>query len=857
MRAPGTSYRVEVNPRLPSRLQRLEDIAGNLWYSWDRPSRELFERLHPALWDAVGQNPRAFLRQVDETRLREAGEDPVFCANLNRVLSAYDTYHAEQIGANGAHGLGHDDLVAYFCAEFGFHESLPIYSGGLGILAGDHCKAASDLRVPLVGVGLLYRQGYFFQTIDGDGNQQANYADSDFDELPITLLTRADGAELRVAVELPDRHVSVRVWKAVAGHVSLYLLDSDVAENAERDRGITHRLYGGDRSVRLDQEIVLGIGGVRALAALGLAPTVWHMNEGHAAFMVLERIRQIVSKGVEFAAALEAVAGNTVFTTHTAVPAGHDAFSEESMAAYFRRYAADVAIDVDALLALGRARSSGDFDMTALAVRGSRFQNGVSRIHGEVSAGMLQELWPQLTPEDNPIAHVANGVHVPTFLSPEWTNAFDRFLGPGWSQRMQDPAMWDAIDQLPDHIFWSVHQYLKSAMLEVVRQRVRDQHFRNQGSEAHLDRLLHYANPYDPNVLTLGFARRFATYKRATLLFDNPEWLDQILTDAKRPVLFIFAGRAHPADLPGQELIRKVAAIARIPRFEGKVLLVEGYDLHLARVLVSGVDVWLNNPVHPLEASGTSGMKAGMNGVINLSVLDGWWDEGFDGDNGWAIKPAAATLDQMQRDQEESRTLYEILQDQVIPLYYNRGTRSYSREWIRMAKRSIATILPRYNAGRMVSEYASRFYVPASGCGRRYAENGYAGAKAISEWKAHVRSAWPGVTLRRLDAPQARLQFGASMTVELGVNLNGLSPADVVVEMLLSPPNPEREPCAPQSYRFVSEGRIDPSGMHRFALELKPEHCGRLEYRIRAYPWHELLAHPFELGLMLWDYSPP
>ena len=853
MQAPGTSYRVEVNPRLPHRLQRLEDLAGNLWYSWDRPTRELFERLHPALWEAVGQNPKAFLRQVDEQRLREASDDPIFCANLNRVLSAYDTYHAEQIGPNGAHVLARDDLVAYFCAEFGFHESLPIYSGGLGILAGDHCKAASDVRVPLVGVGLLYRQGYFFQTIDSEGNQRATYADSDFDELPITLLAKEDGTDLRVNVELPERLVSVRVWKAVAGHVSLYLLDTDVADNAQRDRGITHRLYGGDGSVRLDQEMVLGIGGVRALAALGLAPTVWHMNEGHAAFLVLERIRQLVAKGVDFAAALEAVAANTVFTTHTAVPAGHDHFGEDSVARYFKRYIGDVAIGADALLALGRGGSSGDFDMTALAVRGSRFQNGVSRIHGKVSARMLHELWPQLTDEDIPIAHIANGVHVPTFLSPEWTNVFDRFLGAGWAQRMQDPAMWEAIDQLPDHIFWSVHQYLKSAMLGVVRQRVRDQHFRNQGSEAHLERLLQYANPYDPNVLTIGFARRFATYKRATLLFDNPEWLDQILTDSKHPVLFIFAGRAHPADLPGQELIRKVAAIARTPRFEGKVLLVEGYDLHLARVLVSGVDVWLNNPVHPLEASGTSGMKAGMNGVINLSVLDGWWDEGFDRDNGWAIKPAAETLDQAQRDKEESRTLYEILQDEVIPLYYKRGTRSYSREWIRMAKRSIATILPRYNAGRMVGEYASRFYLSASRQGRRYADDTFAGAKTISAWKARIRAAWPGVSLRRLDTPPARLHFGESMKVELGVELNGLATDDVMVEMLLSPPNPEREPQTPQRFRFIADGKIEGSGEHRFALELKPKLCGRLEYRIRAYPWHELLTHPFELGLMLWN----
>ncbi len=853
MQASGTAYRVEVNPRLPSRLARLEELAANLWYSWDRPTRELFDRLHPSLWDATGRNPKAFLRQIDEKRLQDAADNPAFCANLNRVLSAYDTYHAEPIGREGAHGFRSDDLIAYFCAEFGFHESLPIYSGGLGILAGDHCKAASDMRLPLVAIGLLYRQGYFFQTIDADGKQQANYTDSNFDELPVSLVSNPDGSELRIPVELPGRTLSVRVWQARAGHVPLYLLDTDVAENGERDRGITYRLYGGDATIRLDQEIVLGIAGVRVLGALGLSPTVWHMNEGHAAFLVLERVRQRVKEGIDFAAALELVAVSTVFTTHTAVPAGHDHFAEKSIAAYFDAYTREVGIEVDSLLALGRQRSSGDFDMTALAVRGSRFQNGVSRIHGKISASMLRDMWPQLSVEENPIGHVANGVHVPTFLSSEWLGVFDRFLGSGWNQRMHDPATWEAIDALPDHIFWSVHQYLKSTMLGVIGRRVRDQHFRNQGSEAHLDRLLHYANPYDPNVLTIGFARRFATYKRATLLFENTEWLDELVTEPKHPVVFIFAGRAHPADLPGQELIRKIADIARNPRFEGKVLLVEGYDLHLARVLVSGVDVWLNNPVHPLEASGTSGMKAGINGVINLSVLDGWWDQGYEGDNGWAIKPAAETLDQAHRDREEARALYEILQDQVIPLYYNRGTTGYSREWIRMAKRSIATILPRYDASRMVGEYASKFYVPASLRGRRYADAGFADAKRIAAWKGRVRSAWPAVRLRRLDAPLPRMHFGDSMKVELGVALNGLAADDIVVEMLLTPPNPDSASTSPQRHRFLPAGKLDGRDEHRYVLDLRPEMCGRLEYRIRAYPWHELLAHPFELGLMLWN----
>ena len=853
MQAPGTPYSLEVYPNLPERLARLEELAGNLWYSWDRPTRELFERLHPSLWNAVGDNPKAFLRRVDERRLVHAADDPVFRSSFERALSAYDAYLEASTRFEGTQRFLGDDLIAYFCAEFGFHESLPIYSGGLGILAGDHCKAASDMGVPLIGVGLLYRQGYFSQTIDGEGNQGATYADSNFSELPVELVTADDGADLRVSVELPGRSVALRVWRASVGRVKLFLLDTDVPENDDRDRGITYRLYGGDRTMRIEQEIVLGVGGVRALAQLGLKPTVWHMNEGHAAFLVLERVRLLRQAGLDFESALEAVAGNTVFTTHTAVPAGHDHFPEEMLADYFSSYALELGIDDDTLLALGRTPSGEDFDMTALAVRGSRFHNGVSRLHGQVSAAMLKDMWPQVTAEENPIDHVTNGVHVPTFLSLEWIDAFDRFLGPDWRQRMQDPANWRAIDGLPDDAFWSVHQFLKSRMLQTLRQRVRDQHFRNQGSEAHLDRLLKHADPVNPNVLTIGFGRRFATYKRATLLFENLDWLEQLLSDAERPVLFVFAGRAHPADIPGQDVIRKIAEFARLPFLEGKLLLVEGYDLQLARALVSGVDVWLNNPVHPLEASGTSGMKAGMNGVINLSVLDGWWAEGYDGSNGWAIKPAAQTLDQAHRNREESRTLYEILQDQVIPMYYDRNDTGYSPEWIGLAKRSIASILPRYNATRMVGEYVSKFYSAAARHGRRYGEASYAAAKGVAAWKARVRAAWPGVALRRVDVPKARLKFGQGLRLELVVTLNGLAPEDVIVELLLGAPEYESTEQKPRPYRFAADGAVDGGGKQRFVLDLAPEVCGRLDYRIRAYPWHELLAHPFELGLMIWS----
>lgn len=854
----GTRFVIEVNPALPERLSRLDELAKNLWYSWDRPTRTLFARLGNKLWGTVGHSPKAFLKRVDQHRLDEAASDPVFLATMARVLSAYDSYLTAPPRDHSPH-MAEGDLIAYFCAEFGFHESLPIYSGGLGILAGDHCKTASDLNLPFVGVGLLYRQGYFQQTIDADGVQHATYNDSDFDDLPAEPVLRPDGSELHVSVNFPGRAVHIKVWKALVGHITLYLLDTDLAANSPHDRNIAHQLYGGDRTTRIEQEIILGMGGVKALAEIGLKPSVWHINEGHAAFLILERMRQLVHSGMDMAAALEAVACNTVFTTHTAVPAGHDHFSEEMIRYYFQGCCTDMGCDIGQLIALGQTPGRNDFNMTALAIRGSRHQNGVSLVHGAVSSRICKELWPQIDPSENPIRYVTNGVHVPTFLSDMWRETFDRILGPGWSHRLTDAQVWQEIHHVPDHMYWSVRQSMKSQMLHLVRHRITHQHMRSHGSEAHVDRLLRFADPENPNVLTIGFARRFATYKRATLLFQNLSWLKQIVSDPKRPVVFIFAGKAHPADEPGQALIRRIAEVANMPEFMGHILLVEGYDLRLARRLVSGVDVWLNNPVFPLEASGTSGMKAALNGVINLSVLDGWWDEAYESapgqENGWSIKPTSSAydvgIDEGRRDHEEARTLYEILQDRVAPLYYDRGPMGYSPGWVAMSKRSIASITPRFNSARMVGEYVSKFYQPASKQWQRYSSANFANAKQVAEWKARVRAAWPHVGLRRLDEPQRRIPFGNGLTIEVAVRLAGLSPDDVVMELLFSRPNAKPHSRSPRPYRMEYTGP-GADGESLFRIDLKPEVCGKIEYRLRVYPSHELLTHPFEMGMMVW-----
>jgi starch phosphorylase len=846
---PPTRYTLEVNPKIPKRLARLEELAGNLWYSWDRPTRAIFARMNPALWDSVGHSPKAMLKRIDEQRLLDAASDPAFLDSLTRVLSAFDAYHAEPPFKQNSGGFRPDDLVAYFCAEFGLHESLPLYSGGLGILAGDHCKAASDFHLPFVAIGLLYRQGYFVQTIDAEGKQRAEYHDSEFSDLPIAPV-RKEGQELTIELAFPGRRLLCKVWEARIGHVRLYLLDTDLAENNERDRAITYRLYGGDRTTRLEQELVLGVGGVKALAAIGLKPTVWHINEGHAAFMILERLRGLVAESQSYDTAIEAIAANTIFTTHTPVPAGHDQFSDATVLPYLKSCFGELNV-----MPLARPPTGGDFNMTALAIRGSRYQNGVSRIHGGVSQTLLKDYWPDVSPEENPVGYVTNGVHVTTFLAPEWGEVLDRFLGVGWMHRLAYPGIWEKIRDIPDHIFWSVRQDIKARLLHMIRHRVTLQHTRNHSSESHIERLLRYCDPAKPNVLTIGFGRRFATYKRATLLFNDLDQFRRIVGDKDRPVVFLFSGKAHPADEPGQELIRQLVHMSGQEEFQGRLLFIEGYDLHIARRLVSGVDVWLNNPVHPLEASGTSGMKAGMNGALNLSILDGWWDEGYDGENGWAIKPASPHLDQHRRDREEARTLYELLTDRVVPLYYKRSEGGYSARWIHMAKRSMASLLPRYDASRMLGEYVSKYYLPASRQGHRYAGDGFAGAKSVAAWKARVRAAWPGVAARRLDAPRTRIEFGDSIPVEVAVKLNGLEPADVTVELLLTREVRDAE-AVEHVHALAPAGPVadSPAGKaeQRFRLDLKPGLAGRLDYRIRVYPRHELLTHPFELGLATW-----
>jgi len=855
----GTCYSLEIQPIVPDSLERLHELSNDLLYSWDNQVRGLFHRLDPELWEGCGHNPKVFLRRIAQAKLEAAVEDSVYIQNYNHVLTTYDAYHKSQINERRAkiHPLLHPDkdLVAYFCAEFGLHESFPIYSGGLGILAGDHCKAASDLCIPFVAIGMLYRRGYFHQSIDGQGQQVPHYFVTDPADLPIQPSLDAEGNEIHVSIMLPGRPVALKLWQAKVGHITLYLLDSDLPENQDNDRGITHQLYGGDRTMRIEQEIVLGIGGVRALRAVGLSPTVWHINEGHAAFQILERCRELVQNGQDFDSALELVASGTVFTTHTPVAAGHDMFKHELISPYFQGYTQETGIDRARFLALGAFPGDPDtFNMTSLALRGSRFHNGVSRIHGGVASEMEAYVWPQIPATENPISYVTNGVHVPTFLAREWNHLFDMHFGGGWRNELLNEEYWQGVDNIPDHSYWSIRQSLKTKLFEYAYKRVSEQHNRNGCSPTQIERLTQYLAAPEKDILTVGFARRFATYKRATLLFADPERLDRIVNNPDRPVMFIFAGKAHPHDVPGQGFLKTIYEYSRMPQFEGKIILIENYDMALARKLVSGVDVWLNNPEYPLEASGTSGEKAGINGVLNLSVLDGWWGEGYNGDNGWAITPHGPQFDAEFRNKEEGSELYDLLERQITPLYYTRSSHGYSTSWVKKSKASMKSLIPHFSAQRMVMDYVSRFYSMASKHHARLGADNMAPAHELAEWKKKVRHAWDGVRMHRIDQPPKTIQTNETLSIEVAVNLNGLNCNDVYMECLLSADGSngaENTFSTQDIYKLEANGNNN-QGEHLFHIKLNSPLAGLQHYKIRLYPYHDLLGRRFETGCLLW-----
>ena len=842
----------QVRPNIPPAIAPIREIAMNLWFSWNWEAVQLFMRLNPELWEKSYQNPVLMLGSLSQEELDAAAGDESFVANVRRVHEHLVEYLRASGWFREVHGGETDFLAAYFSCEYGIDEGLPIYSGGLGVLSGDHLKSASDLGLPLVGVGLLYQKGYFRQVLNLDGWQRELYPDNDWYNMPVSIERGPEGEERSIEVEIGGEPVRARIWRVQVGRVPLYLLDSNVPENSPRGREITGTLYGGDREMRIRQEILLGIGGIRALRALGLAPTVFHMNEGHSAFLALERIRaHMADHGLSFAEARERVFATSVFTTHTPVPAGNELFSTELMRKYLQPMAEQLGLLWQEFLGLGQLASakSPDFGMTVLALRMAASANGVSRLHAEISRRMWKDLWPGLQESEVPIRSLTNGIHTRTWLSHEMGDLFARYLGPRFIERPADHSVWDRVESIPPVELWKVHETRRERLVFFVRKRLKKQLLR-QG--AGLSSLRAAEEVLHPEALTIGFSRRFATYKRAGLLFRQPERLIRMLTEQDRPVQILFAGKAHPQDLPAKELVKSVVHFASDPRLRHRIVFLEDYDINVARYLVQGVDVWLNTPRRPQEASGTSGMKAAANGALNVSVLDGWWCEGYAMDTGWAIGSGEVYGDPEEQDQVECEALFNLLESEVIPLFYERDKGGLPREWIAMMKTSMRKLGSRFNSLRMVQEYAERLYLPSHRAGARLAEDGFAGARELSAWRGKVTAGWSRISLR-VDGAGKRedLLVGGDVEVRVRADLGPLSAGDVAVEVYYGPVDPMGEIREGEIVRAEHFGREGSEEIFRAAIPCR--RSGRHGFAARVVPRHPDLVNPFTPLLLTWE----
>lgn len=699
---------------LPKRIQRLGELAYNLWWIWSPEAQRLFGSIDRTLWDNLNHNPVSFLNKVERAALNAASADRIFLESYDKVMRNFDAYMNEKNTWWNLREESNKPLqIAYFSFEFGLHESIPVYAGGLGILSGDHLKEASDMGLPLTGLGFYYTEGYFSQKISEDGWQETRSLALKYEDLPVLPLLKEDGTPLMISVTLAGRPVFARILEVRVGRVKLFLLDTSVEANQPADRSLTARLYTSDQDVRISQEFLLGIGGVRALRLLGYEPDVWHMNEGHSAFLVIQRLREYMKEGMDFDAAAAKVRHANVFTTHTPVPAGNDEFPLWLIDKYFSQIWEELKLTRDQFIDLARNQTSwGEtFSMPVLAIRFSHQTNGVSELHGQVSRRMWNHLWPNLKADEVPITHITNGVHVPTWMARRWRVLLDQYLGTGWENHVDDPEMWSELERIPDAEIWAVKRHLKNRLLSFAVERARKQ-WKEGGF--HPVQVVASGVLLEPYSLTIGFARRFATYKRANLILRDPERFLRMVTDSKRPVQIIFAGKAHPADEPGKLVIQQVYRAVKNANNGGRLVFLEDYDMNLARLLVQGVDVWLNTPRRPNEASGTSGMKAAMNGTLNFSVLDGWWREGFNGHNGWVMGNENAYSDENAQDEEDALSLYSQLENEIIPLYYDdRGSDDIPHPWVARIKDSMRTLVPQFSTRRMLSEYMLEDYLPA------------------------------------------------------------------------------------------------------------------------------------------------
>ena len=847
--------KIVVNPVLPKRLSRLKDIAYNLWWTWNVEALGLFADIDPELWQSVHSNPVQFLSEVSCKKLDDIQENQKYVEKYNSIIEKFDFYINN---TNTWFNKNYPDLgqhkVAYFSAEYGLNEILPIYSGGLGVLSGDHCKSASDLGIPFTAIGLFYKQGYFSQHINREGWQETTYSELNISHLPLQSVLNSSGDHVLINVELPGRIVYAKVWEVKVGRISLYLMDSDVEQNSEHDRWLTSRLYGGDQETRIQQEILLGIGGIKVLETLGINPSVFHMNEGHSSFLGLEIVRKLMQeKGLSFKVAREVARSCIVFTTHTPVPAGNDVFPLHMIDRYFNNFWNKLNISRHEFLDLGlKINDNQNFNMTVLALTLAGRKNGVSELHGAVTRNMFNNLWSDVPEDEVPITHITNGIHTLTWLAEDLKEIYNKYLKLGWTEEISRKDTWFNIDNIPDDLLWNTHLKLKEQLINFIRLKVRNQQIMNGTSSGSISESKYLL---DPKALTIGFARRFATYKRANLIFRDIERIKKIINNPDMPVQIIFAGKAHPADRPAQEVIKHINDIAAQEGFKGKIVILEDYNISSARKLVQGVDIWLNNPRRPLEASGTSGQKVCINGIVNFSVLDGWWCEGFTGNNGWAIGDDTLYDNEYYQDNGDSISMYNTLENNIIPLFYNRDDRDVPKGWVKLMKESIKSLTYKFSTDRMLEDYAKTMYVPSMERMDKFIFSSYSHAKRLAEWKTSIERNWSQISLHSEKTKNQLQEYKVSsydqLTLALTVELGNIKPSDIKVEIYYGINKNGSFIGEPEIIEMKLIKQNGPSSW-LYESEIRLSDGGEYAYTYRVIPYHPDLINKFDMGLIRW-----
>lgn len=847
--------KITVNPQLPKRIEKLSEISNNLWWSWNTEFLRLFKKIDKDLWETCEKNPVKFLKQVSQERLEAVATNVEFLKEYDRLAKEFNDYvTSKNTWFANKYPENKNDLIAYFSAEYGLDQTIPIYSGGLGILSGDHLKSASDLGIPLVAVGLLYKNGYFHQKINGYGDQETEYNNIELSNLPINPVKDGNGEELKIYVKFENRKVYLKVWQINVGRIKLYLLDSDIDENSPEDRETTLRLYGGDQEMRIKQEIVLGMGGTNLLTqALGLNPTVYHMNEGHSAFLILELIKNIIrEKKVSFEVAKDIASSKTVFTTHTPVPAGNDIFPIALVEKYFKGFWPRLNLDREEFLKLGMkpcTELEPGFNMGILALKVAGKKNGVSKLHGAVSRELFGDVWPEIAANESPITYVTNGIHTCSWLAPSLKELYNKYLIPYWQDNIFKDEVWENINNIPNQELWGIHQQRKQKLLELVKESTTNRLRRSGYSYEEINDITSKLNP---NALTIGFARRFATYKRATLIFKDLERITQILNNADRPVQLIFAGKAHPADKEGQDLIKRIHEISMMPQFKGKIFLLENYNIAMSRYLVSGVDVWLNNPRRPMEASGTSGQKASVNGVINFSVLDGWWAEGYNQENGWTIGTNAEFTSYEEQDIADSQSMYRTLEEKIIPTYYEKDENGISEKWMRIMKNSITSTGGKYSTSRMLVDYTNNLYMPLCNLTKKYYEN-VDNVAEFNLWKKNLYTNWKDIKItQKNNLNNITMDAGNNIEVKCEVQLPNIDVDNITAQCyygkILDNGIVENVSIIPMKLTSSDEE----NKIYEYTTKIELKTGGNYGYTFRVMPKHEMLLDSENLNLVKW-----